>query len=135
MAWSLLLEQSCSLKELLSCSIALDITVLFHIEDSLKLKYCFPFSIMVSKDGTSANLNYTKHPFRLSVGQVKNHIQTDLDTGLSSAKVKDIQSKCGENKLAGLGDFQWYTVLLKQVSNAMILVCIHPGSIWAYAEH
>lgn len=81
---------------------------------------------MTPKDGTSANLNYLKHPFRLSVDEVKNHLGTDLDIGLRPANVKDIRSRCGENKLAGQGGVQWYAVLLKQVSNAMILVCIDP---------
>jgi P-type Na+/K+ transporter len=68
--------------------------------------------------------NYTKQPFLLSVDEVIDHLQTRTDSGLSSAQAKQCINKYGENKLEGDGGVAWYSILGKQVSNAMILVSL-----------
>jgi len=67
---------------------------------------------------------FSKHPFQLSVKEVADSLQTSQESGLSSSQANENKTKYGENKLEGEGGVKWYAVLLKQVSNAMILVCI-----------
>jgi len=67
---------------------------------------------------------FSKHPFQLSVKEVSDVLQTSQESGLSSSQANDNKTKYGENKLEGEGGVKWYAVLLKQVSNAMILVRI-----------
>jgi P-type Na+/K+ transporter len=67
--------------------------------------------------------NYSKQPFLLSVDEVLDHRQTKIDSGLSSTQAKQYIDKYGENKLEGDGGVAWYSILGKQISNAMILVC------------
>ncbi len=66
--------------------------------------------------------NYTKQPFLLPVEEVLQHRNVQKDAGLSSAQVQQYGQKYGQNKLEGEGGVKWYSLLLKQISNAMILV-------------
>jgi Na+-exporting ATPase len=66
--------------------------------------------------------DYQRHPFQQTAEETIQFLQTDTDSGLAPAKAKELQSKYGPNKLTGEGGVKWYSVLLKQVSNAMILV-------------
>ena len=65
---------------------------------------------------------YEHHPFQLSLDQIVLQLQTHLESGLNRAQASNLQGRYGENKLAGEGAVRWYSVLLKQISNAMILV-------------
>ena len=66
---------------------------------------------------------YSRHPFLLAVDELYCHFDnTNAETGLSQLKAQEAQEKYGPNKLEGEGVVQWYSVLLKQISNAMILV-------------
>jgi magnesium-transporting ATPase (P-type) len=67
--------------------------------------------------------NYTKQPFLLSVDEVVQHLETSKDQGLSNAQVQQYADKYGPNRLQGDGGVSWYSILGKQISNAMILVC------------
>lgn len=71
--------------------------------------------------------DYAKHPFILSSKEVSHHLRTDDQTGLNRSQVEEAQKNYGPNKLEGEGGVQWYRVLLKQVSNAMILVRLLPA--------
>ncbi|KAK5058699.1 hypothetical protein LTR84_010963 [Exophiala bonariae] len=73
---------------------------------------------------TRADQNYTKQPFLLSVDETVNEAQTNLDSGLKSAQVQEKQQKYGPNSLQGDGGVSWYSILGKQISNAMILVLV-----------
>jgi len=66
------------------------------------------------------------HPFKLSVEQLVQQLNTNTETGLNKATAADVLSKYGENKLQSDGGVKWHTVLLKQMSNAMILVIYCP---------
>ena len=77
---------------------------------------------MFRKAASVAAQNYTKQPFLLSVEEVQQHLNTTQDVGLSSAQVRQYQQKYGENKLQGEGGVKWHTLLVKQISNAMMLV-------------
>ncbi|KAK5087863.1 potassium/sodium eff [Lithohypha guttulata] len=68
--------------------------------------------------------NYARQPFLLGVDAITQHLQTNLDTGLTSAQVQEYIQKYGENKLEGDGGVAWYKILTKQATNAMILVLV-----------
>ncbi|GBF61808.1 calcium-transporting ATPase [Trichophyton mentagrophytes] len=74
------------------------------------------------KDGI--NQEYEQHPFLLSIDRLSQELDTNIDTGLSDAKVGQLQEKYGANRLSGEGGVKWYTLLGKQISNAMILVLV-----------
>lgn len=77
---------------------------------------------MFSSSKGYTSQEYPKHPFILSNEEVLNHTQTNDQTGLDPVNVQELQRRYGPNKLEGEGTVEWYRVLLKQVSNAMILV-------------
>ncbi|EON66813.1 hypothetical protein W97_06215 [Coniosporium apollinis CBS 100218] len=74
--------------------------------------------------GSGAAQQYEKHPFQLSVEQLASALNTNTEQGLSPAAAKEAQRKYGENMLSGQEGVKWYSVLLKQISNAMILVLV-----------
>ena len=65
---------------------------------------------------------YPRHPFLLSLDEIVEQLGTNVDTGLSRLKAQQSQHDYGPNKLKGEGAIQWYSILVKQISNAMILV-------------
>lgn len=67
---------------------------------------------------------YPHHPFVLPIDEIYRTLGTNGETGLAPIKVQETQGQYGPNKLDGEGGVQWYSVLLKQISNAMILVRI-----------
>ncbi|KAB2580820.1 putative potassium sodium efflux p-type atpase protein [Lasiodiplodia theobromae] len=79
---------------------------------------------MGSGKGSEVRQEYPKHPFQLSIDQLKEHLGVHPEQGLSASEATQKRSQYGENKLMGEGGVKWYSVLLKQVSNAMILVLL-----------
>jgi P-type Na+/K+ transporter len=79
---------------------------------------------MPSKSTATTAQQYARHPFQLPVDHLAFHLGTDLDTGLPVQQINENRRRYGENKLLGQGGVKWYTVLSKQVANAMILVNI-----------
>ncbi|KAL8760101.1 MAG: hypothetical protein Q9184_003422 [Pyrenodesmia sp. 2 TL-2023] len=67
---------------------------------------------------------YPKHPFTSNSIDILDHLKTNDQTGLERAEAQERQRTYGPNKLEGEGAVQWYRVLGKQVSNAMILVLV-----------
>ena len=65
---------------------------------------------------------YPQHPFLLPVDEISEQLGTNIETGLSRLKAQQSQRDYGPNKLKGEGAIQWYSILAKQISNAMILV-------------
>ncbi|KUJ18011.1 potassium/sodium efflux P-type ATPase [Mollisia scopiformis] len=64
------------------------------------------------------------HPFLLTVPDIAQQLGTNLETGLSKRQVTDLQRDCPPNELEGGGGIAWYKILIKQMSNAMILVLV-----------
>ncbi|KAL1983420.1 hypothetical protein VTN96DRAFT_10326 [Rasamsonia emersonii] len=60
----------------------------------------------------------------MSVAETAQKLQTNIETGLTDVQVRELQQAFGPNKLDGEGGVRWYSILAKQVSNAMILVLI-----------
>jgi Na+-exporting ATPase len=62
------------------------------------------------------------HPFLLSVEDVASQLGTNIETGLSARRVAELKNEYPPNELDGGGGPSWSTLLIKQISNAMILV-------------
>lgn len=69
-----------------------------------------------------------KHPFLLTADEVAEDVKTDLDKGLTSAQVAEAQKKYPPNELDIGSGIAWYTIFIRQLCNAMILVRVHPFS-------
>ncbi|KAH6648429.1 P-type Na+-ATPase [Truncatella angustata] len=65
---------------------------------------------------------FERHPFLLSVQDVATSLETDVERGLTSAQVAQFQGKYPPNELDVGGAIPWYTIFLRQLFNAMILV-------------
>jgi P-type Na+/K+ transporter len=65
---------------------------------------------------------FKKHPFLLSVEDVARHLDSDLERGLSSSQVSQLQQRYPPNELDVGGAIPWYKIFIKQLLNAMILV-------------
>lgn len=63
-----------------------------------------------------------RHPFLLPVKNVAQQLSTNIETGLSKRQVADLQKDHPPNELEGGDGIAWYKILIKQCSNAMILV-------------
>ena len=63
-----------------------------------------------------------RHPFLLSIQDVVSQLGTNLETGLSARRVAELKKEYPPNELDDEGGVDWTTILIKQVSNAMILV-------------
>ena len=68
--------------------------------------------------------NYNKQPFLLSVEEILDHHKTNTEAGLTSSQASQQQTQYGFNKLESDGGIAWYSILGKQISNAMILVLV-----------
>ncbi|KAK4121703.1 ATPase, P-type cation-transporter [Parathielavia appendiculata] len=65
---------------------------------------------------------FPKHPFLLSVREVEQAVGTDVDKGLTASRAAELQQKYGPNELDVGGGIAWYTIFIRQLCNAMILV-------------
>jgi magnesium-transporting ATPase (P-type) len=65
---------------------------------------------------------FPKHPFLLTVQEVEQAAGTDVDKGLTSARAAELQQKYPPNELDVGGSIAWYTIFIRQICNAMILV-------------
>lgn len=65
---------------------------------------------------------FSKHPFLLSVGETADALATNVDTGLTSTQVAQLSQKYPKNELDVGGTIAWYSILTKQILNAMIIV-------------
>ena len=63
-----------------------------------------------------------KHPFLLQVDEVVEDLKTNLDKGLTSSQVTQLQQKYPPNELDIGSGIAWYTIFIRQLCNAMILV-------------
>lgn len=68
---------------------------------------------------------YPRHPFLLPVQDVFKALESDPDRGLSSAQVAQLREKYPPNELDVGGAIPWYTIFLRQLFNAMIIVSSH----------
>lgn len=64
---------------------------------------------------------FEKHPFLLPSPDVAAALKTDIDNGLTSAQVAQLQNAYPSNELDIQGSISWHSILAKQLFNAMIL--------------
>lgn len=64
---------------------------------------------------------FEKHPFLLPSADVAAALKTDIDNGLTSAQVAQLQNEYPSNELDIQGSVSWHSILAKQLFNAMIL--------------
>ncbi|KAH6682874.1 P-type ATPase-like protein [Halenospora varia] len=65
-----------------------------------------------------------KHPFLLLVEETAQQLGTNIETGLTARSVSELQKSHPRNELEGGDGVAWYRILIKQISNAMILVLV-----------
>ncbi|KAN0113224.1 potassium/sodium eff [Hyaloscypha variabilis] len=65
-----------------------------------------------------------RHPFLLSVEDVAQQLETNIHTGLSVRQVVELHNEFPPNELDSGGGASWHRFLIKQISNAMILVLV-----------
>ncbi|KAM0206954.1 hypothetical protein ACHAPQ_001885 [Fusarium lateritium] len=65
---------------------------------------------------------YPKHPFLLNIEETAQALGTSIDKGLTSQQVAQAQEKYPKNELDVGGTVPWYSILTKQLLNAMIIV-------------
>lgn len=65
---------------------------------------------------------FPKYPFLLSVDETAHALSTDIDKGLTSTQVADLQLRYPKNELDVGDGIPWYSILTKQILNAMIIV-------------
>ncbi|KAK4130080.1 potassium/sodium eff [Trichocladium antarcticum] len=65
---------------------------------------------------------FPKHPFLLTAEEVEQALGIDADRGLTSAQVAELQQKYPLNELDVGNSIAWYTIFIRQICNAMILV-------------
>ena len=63
-----------------------------------------------------------RHAFLLPARDVAGALETDVETGLSSTQVAQLSQRYPPNELDVGGAIAWYTIFLRQLFNAMILV-------------
>jgi Na+-exporting ATPase len=71
---------------------------------------------------TLSPMGTDRHPYLLAVDDVAQQLGTNLESGLTDSKVQELQRAHPPNELEGGGGISWHRILLKQISNAMILV-------------
>lgn len=65
---------------------------------------------------------FPKHPFLLTVKETEEALGTNVDRGLTSEQVLGLQSTYPKNELDVGETIPWYSILAKQIFNAMIIV-------------
>lgn len=64
---------------------------------------------------------FNQHPFLLTSADVAAALDTDIENGLNSAQVAQLQHQYPSNELDVEGSIPWNSILAKQLFNAMIL--------------
>ncbi len=68
------------------------------------------------------SFEFNRHPFLLSAQDVADQLGTDVDKGLTTSQVETLSVQYPRNELNIGGVISWYTVLIRQLFNAMIIV-------------
>lgn len=78
--------------------------------------------------------DFPKHPFLLTTEETAQALGTDVDKGLTSIQVNELQQKYPKNELDVGGTIPWYSIMTKQILNAMIIVSSRPARNWYWNE-
>ena len=80
---------------------------------------------MGAKESSKKKQGTEPHPYLLPIEEVCQQLGTNIESGLSSKRAAELQKEFPPNELEGGGSVEWYKIFIKQISNAMILVCYH----------
>lgn len=75
---------------------------------------------------------FPRHPFLLTVQETEEALGTNVDRGLTPEQVADLQARHPKNELDVGGTIPWYSILAKQILNAMIIVRCRLSSLYYY---
>ncbi|KAI9644318.1 potassium/sodium eff [Ciborinia camelliae] len=78
----------------------------------------------MSSQENSPSYTTSPHAFLLTPQDAASQLSTNLETGLTARQVQTIQTSHPPNELNTGGSISWYKILIKQISNAMILVLV-----------
>lgn len=76
-----------------------------------------------SKTVLQSTIRTEPHAFLLPVEEVERQLKTNIESGLTNVKVQELQRDHPPNELQGGGGISGWKIFIKQISNAMILVC------------
>jgi P-type Na+/K+ transporter len=76
------------------------------------------------RKSSSEKQDFDKEVYKLTIEEAIDSLKTNKDTGLTSAEAQSRQQRYGVNAIEGDGGVKWYSLLMKQISNAMILVLV-----------
>ncbi|QSZ32835.1 hypothetical protein DSL72_002415 [Monilinia vaccinii-corymbosi] len=79
---------------------------------------------MSSPEKPSESYTTTPHAFLLAPQDAASQLSTNLETGLTARQVHSIQTSHPPNELDTGGSISWHKILIRQISNAMILVLV-----------
>ena len=79
---------------------------------------------MAPKGETKKKQGTEPHPFLLPTEEVAKQMDTNFENGLTARQVTELQKTYPPNELEDGGGVEWYRIFIKQISNAMILVCL-----------
>jgi len=78
---------------------------------------------------------FDRHPFLLSVDNVAKQLDTDIEKGLTTPQVEKLSQEYDRNELDVGGAIQWYTIFIRQLFNAMIIVRFCLLQVFARADY
>ena len=78
----------------------------------------------MSPPKAKSSQEFSAQPAFSSVEDVVSQLNTNVENGLGPWAVQNAQRDYGPNRLEGEGSVKWYSVLFKQICNAMILVSL-----------
>lgn len=80
---------------------------------------------MAPQESSKKKQGTEPHPYLLPIEEVCQQLGTNIESGLTSKRAAELQKEYPPNELEGGGSVEWYKILIKQISNAMILVGDH----------
>ncbi len=66
--------------------------------------------------------SFSRHPFLLSADEVASQLGTNLEKGLTELEADSRSRQFPRNELDIGGAIPWYTIFIRQLFNAMIIV-------------
>lgn len=92
-----------------------------HEKYCTRLLYFLAHGNQVKRNDSEMTTQFEKHPFLLPAADVAAALKTNVDNGLTSTQVAQLQNEYPTNELDIQGSISWHSILAKQLFNAMIL--------------
>ena len=131
-AYTILFPFPDRLRSVISSLLAFKEAATLHTISLISTAFIFTPSKMSPRDAPREQ-HYHAHPAFMSIEDVRAQLETRVEDGLKPAAIQEAQLTYGPNRLRGEGSVKWYSVLLKQISNAVILISFS-RFIWGNAS-